>query len=82
MCRISNGPQVVAAVVRQYFKSKGVYWEFSKVTSQEDNSYIQALYSNLQRKAMDSFELEAVSMPNTPSTVIISGALKNEDKGR
>lgn len=59
--RSDNGSPFVAAVVRQYLKSKGVYQEFTHVATPEDNSYIEALHSNLQREVMDRFELETLS---------------------
>jgi putative transposase len=59
--RSDNGSQFVAAVVRQYLKSKGVYQEFTHVATPEDNSYIEALHSNLQREVMNRFELETLA---------------------
>ena len=58
--RSDNGSQFIAGAVRQYLKQKGVYQEFSRVATPEDNSYIEALHSNLQREVIDRFELESL----------------------
>jgi putative transposase len=61
MClRNDNGSQFIAGVVRQYLKDKGVYQEFSRVATPEDNAYIEALHSNLQREVIDRFEFESI----------------------
>ena len=56
--RNDNGSQFTRGVVRWYQK-KAVYQEFSHVPTPQDNSYIKALPSNLQREAIDRFELES-----------------------
>lgn len=58
--RSDNGSQFIAAVVRQYLKGKGVYQEFTHVATPQDNSYIEALHSCLQREVIDRFELESL----------------------
>lgn len=58
--RNDNGGQFIAAVVRQFLKSKGVYQEFSRVATPEDNAYIEALHSNLQREVINRFEFESI----------------------
>ena len=58
--RNDNGSQFIAAVVRQYLKEKGVFQEFSHVATPEDNAYIEALHSNLQREVMDRFEFDSI----------------------
>ncbi len=58
--RNDNGSQFIANAVRQYLKEKGIYQEFSHVATPEDNAYIEALHSNLQREVIDRFEFDSV----------------------
>ena len=58
--RNDNGSQFIAHVVRQYLKEKGIYQEFSHVATPQDNAYIEALHSNLQREVIDRFEFESI----------------------
>jgi transposase InsO family protein len=58
--RNDNGSQFIATAVRQYLKDKGIYQEFSHVATPEDNAYIEALHSNLQREVIDRFEFDSI----------------------
>jgi len=58
--RNDNGSQFIAIAVRQYLKEKGVYQEFSDVATPEDNAYIEALHSILQREVIERFEFESI----------------------
>jgi transposase InsO family protein len=58
--RNDNGSQFIASAVRQYLKDKGIYQEFSHVATPEDNAYIEALHSNLQREVIDRFEFDSI----------------------
>jgi putative transposase len=58
--RNDNGSQFIANAVREYLKEKGVYQEFSHVATPQDNAYIEALHSNLQREVIDRFEFESI----------------------
>lgn len=58
--RNDNGSQFIAGVVRQFLKEKGVYQEFSHVATPEDNAYIEALHSIIQREVVDRFEFESI----------------------
>lgn len=58
--RNDNGSQFIAGVVRQFLKEKGVYQEFSHVATPEDNAYIEAYHSIVQREVVDRFEFESV----------------------
>lgn len=58
--RSDNGSQFIAGAVRQYLKEKGVYQEFSHVATPEDNAYIEALHSSLQREVIDRFEFDSI----------------------
>lgn len=58
--RNDNGGQFIAGVVRQYLKEKGVNQEFTHVATPEENAYIEALHSNVQREVVERFEFESV----------------------
>jgi putative transposase len=58
--RNDNGSQFIAGAVRQFLKDKGILQEFSHVATPEDNAYIEALHSNLQREVMDRFEFDSI----------------------
>lgn len=58
--RNDNGSQFIAGVVRKYLKEKGILQEFSRVATPEDNAYIEALHSNLQREVIDRFEFDSI----------------------
>ena len=58
--RNDNGSQFIAQVVREYLKEKGIYQEFSHVATPEDNAYIEAFHSNLQREVIDRYEFESI----------------------
>jgi len=58
--RNDNGSQFIAGAVRQYLKDKGIYQEFSHVATPEDNAYIEALHSNVQREVIDRYEFDSI----------------------
>jgi transposase InsO family protein len=58
--RNDNGSQFIASAVRQFLKDKGITQEFSHVATPEDNAYIEALHSNLQREVIDRFEFDSI----------------------
>jgi putative transposase len=58
--RNDNGSQFIAQVVREYLKEKGIYQEFSHVATPEDNAYIEAFHSNLQREVIDRYEFDSI----------------------
>ena len=58
--RNDNGSQFIAGVVRQFLKDKGVNQEFTHVTTPEENYYIEALHSNVQREVVERFEFESI----------------------
>jgi len=58
--RNDNGSQFIAQAVREYLKEKGVYQEFSHVATPEDNAYIEAFHSNLQREVIDRYEFDSI----------------------
>jgi putative transposase len=58
--RNDNGSQFIAGIVREYLKSKNVTQEFTHVATPEENAYIEALHSNVQREVIERFEFESV----------------------
>jgi putative transposase len=58
--RNDNGSQFIATAVRQYLRDKGVLQEFSHVATPQDNAYIEALHSNLQREVIDRYEFDSI----------------------
>jgi putative transposase len=58
--RNDNGAQFIAHAVRQFLQEKGVQQEFTHVATPEENAYIEALHSNVQREVIERFEFESV----------------------
>jgi len=58
--RNDNGSQFIATVVRHYLKDKGILQEFSHVATPQDNAYIEALHSNIQREVVDRYEFDSI----------------------
>lgn len=58
--RNDNGSQFIAGAVRQYLRDKNILQEFSHVATPQDNAYIEALHSNLQREVMDRYEFDSI----------------------
>ena len=58
--RNDNGSQFIAGVVRQFLKDKGVTQEFTHVATPEENAYIEALHSNVQREVVEQYEFESI----------------------
>jgi len=47
--RNDNGSQFIAHSVRQYLKDQNIYQEFTHIATPEENGYIEAFHSNLER---------------------------------
>lgn len=58
--RNDNGSQFIAGVVRQFLKDKGVNQEFTHAATPEENAYIEALHSNIQREVVERYEFESI----------------------
>jgi transposase InsO family protein len=58
--RNNNGSHFIAGVVRQFLKDKGVNQEFTHIATTEENAYIEALHSNVQREVLERFEFESI----------------------
>ena len=55
--RNDNGSQFIATMVREYFAQKNITQEFTHIATPEENSYIEAYHSVLQKGFVDRFEL-------------------------
>jgi putative transposase len=51
---------LIAQAVRQYLKEKGILQECLPVATPEDNAFIEAFHSNLQREVIDQFEFDSL----------------------
>lgn len=58
--RNDNGSQFIAGVVRQYLRDKNIYQEFSHVATPQDNAYVEALHSSIQREVIDRYEFDSL----------------------
>jgi transposase InsO family protein len=58
--RNDNGSQFIATVVREYLQEKGVSQEFTHVATPEENAYIEALHSIIQRGVIERFEFDSL----------------------
>lgn len=54
--RNDNGSQFIANVVRKYLKELEINQQFSHISTPEDNSYIEAFFSNLRRDLLSKTE--------------------------
>jgi len=54
--RNDNGSQFIANVVRKYLKELEINQQFSHISTPEDNSYIEAFFSNLRRDMLSKTE--------------------------
>ena len=50
--RNDNGSQFIAHSVRAYLKSQNIYQEFTHIATPEENGYIEAFHSNLEREVI------------------------------
>ena len=57
--RNDNGPQFIANLVKNFLRTAEVRQEFSHPATPEDNSYIEAFHSILQRMVIDKYEFES-----------------------
>jgi putative transposase len=58
--RNDNGSQFIAGAVRKFLKEKGILQEFSHVATPQDNAFIEAFHSNLQREVIDRYEFDSI----------------------
>lgn len=58
--RNDNGSQFIANIVRQYLKDIGVQQEFTHVATPEENCFIEAYHSILERQLLKYWEFENI----------------------
>lgn len=56
--RNDNGSQFIANNVKQYLRSAEANQEFTHIATLEENSYIEAFHSIVQREVIDRFEFD------------------------
>jgi len=56
--RNDNGSQFIANHVKQYLRSAEANQEFTHIATPEENSYIEAFHSIVQREVIDRFEFD------------------------
>jgi transposase InsO family protein len=57
--RNDNGSQFIANDVKAYLKSQEAEQEFTHIATPEENAYIEAFHSIVQREVVDRFEFES-----------------------
>lgn len=57
--RNDNGSQFIANKVRHYLRNLDAHQEFTHIATPEENSYIEAFHSILDREVIQRFELES-----------------------
>jgi putative transposase len=57
--RNDNGSQFIANQVKHYLRSAEANQEFTHVATPEENSYIEAFHSIVQREVIDRFEFDS-----------------------
>ena len=57
--RNDNGSQFIANMVRQYLRSLEAHQEFTHIATPEENSYIEAFHSILEREVIRRFDFES-----------------------
>jgi putative transposase len=60
MLRTDNGSQFIAHGLRNFCKNKGITQEFTHVATPEENSYIESLFSLVNREVIQQYEFESL----------------------
>jgi putative transposase len=58
--RTDNGSQFIAKGLSKYLKDKPVTHEFTHVATPEENSYVESLFSNVERDVIQRYEFESI----------------------
>lgn len=58
--RNDNGSQFVAHLVREYLKDNNIAQEFTHVATPEENAFIEAYHSILERNVMQRYQFESI----------------------
>ena len=60
MLRTDNGSQFIAHGLRAFCLSNGITQEFTHVATPEENSYVESLFSLVEREVIQSYEFESL----------------------
>jgi len=60
MLRTDNGSQFIAHGLRNFCKNNGITQEFTHVATPEENSYVESLFSQVEREIIGRFEFESL----------------------
>lgn len=58
--RNDNGSQFIATVIREYLQEQGVNQEFTHVATPEENAFIEAYHSLIERTLEQRYEFESI----------------------
>ncbi|MBU7570997.1 MAG: IS3 family transposase [Flavobacterium sp.] len=58
--RNDNGSQFIATVIREYLQEQGVNQEFTHVATPEENAFIEAYHSLIERTIEQRYEFESI----------------------
>lgn len=64
--RNDNGSQFIADSVKEYLRSAEANQEFTHIATSEENSYIEAFHSIVQREVIERFEFDCFYPANIP----------------
>jgi putative transposase len=61
MCRVrnNNGSQIIANDIKQFLKTAKAKQEFTHIAIPQENAYIEAFHSIVQREVIDRFEFRS-----------------------
>lgn len=60
MLRTDNGSQFIANGLRSYCDNNGITQEFTHVATPEENSYVESLFSLINREVIQCYEFESI----------------------
>lgn len=60
MLRTDNGSQFIANGLRNFCQHNGITQEFTHVATPEENSYVESLFSQVEREVIKRFEYESI----------------------
>lgn len=60
MLRTDNGSQFIAHGLRSFCQNNGITQEFTHVSTPEENSYVESLFSLISREVIQCYELESL----------------------
>ena len=58
--RTDNGSQFIAHGLRKYLLSQGITHEFTHVATPEENSYVESLFSCVEREVVQAYRFEGI----------------------